>query len=215
MIEKALRNKIEQLIARAPGIVNAEIMELTAQWEADGEAWVTEAVNAVELAVPDFANAYRRRMVTAVVGLFELPERVPRIASLLRSLLRDINEGLVGKLQAKIRAETFDNFLDQAETYRNRGAKDYASVIAAAVFEDTVRKIHADKVGGVTVGRTLDELISELTQNGVITREQSRQVRTAAFVRTKAIHAEWTEFSLDGVNDTIKITTALLKDHLS
>src|SRR5216683_2334712 len=88
MIEKKLRDKIEELIARAPGIANVTVMERTIDWEADGEAWVTEAVNAVELAVPDAFNAYRKRMVelAPIVKAFgtPLPERIPRIASLLR-----------------------------------------------------------------------------------------------------------------------------------
>lgn len=215
MIEKRLRDKIEQLIARASGISDVPFGDRTEEWKANGEAWVTEAVNAVELAVPDYINAYRRRMVTASQFLIPLPERVPVIASLLRSLLGDIDAGLVGTFKTKVQAETFDNFLDHAVAHRHRGRKDQAAVIAGAVFEDTVRKIHADKIGGVTTGKRLDGLITDLTQKGVITQEQSRQARTAAFVRTKASHAEWTEFSLDGVTDTIKITKALLKTTLA
>ena len=216
MIEKQLRNKIEQLIARAPGIANVPIMERTEEWKANGEAWVTESVNAVELAVPDFYNAYRKRMAGAAVVPFPLPERVPLIASLLRSLLGDIDAGLVGTFKTKVQAETFDDFLDHAVAYPDRDdGKDPAGVIAGSVFEDTVRKIHADKVGGVTFGRKIDELISELTKKEIITEQQSRQARTAAFVRTKASHAEWSEFDKEGVDATIKITKALLKEHLS
>jgi hypothetical protein len=117
MIEKRLRDKIEQLIARASGISDMPFGDRTEEWKAKGEAWVTEAVNAVELAVPDYMNAYRRRMVTASQFLIPLPERVPVIASLLRSLLGDIDAGLVGTFKTKVQAETFDNFLDHAVAY--------------------------------------------------------------------------------------------------
>ncbi|HEX5517740.1 MAG TPA: hypothetical protein VFX32_09085, partial [Pseudolabrys sp.] len=120
MIEKALRDKIEQLIARAPAIANADFMERTEKWKADGEAWVIEAVNVVELAVPDFLNAYRQGLAAAKFSIIPLPERVPRIASLLQSLLGDIDAGLVSTLANAVRAETFDNFLDHAIEYQKK-----------------------------------------------------------------------------------------------
>lgn len=104
MIEKVLRDKIENLIARAPGIANVSIMERTIEWQADGEAWITEAVNAVAIAVPDLLNTYRRRMLELTVVPQPLPECVPRIASLLRSLLTDIDAGLVATLVASASA---------------------------------------------------------------------------------------------------------------
>jgi hypothetical protein len=95
MIEKRLRDKIVQLIDRAPGIANVPITERTEQWKAIGEAWVIEAVNVVELAVPDFINAYRQGLAAAKISLIPLPERIPRIAALLEALLADIDAGLV------------------------------------------------------------------------------------------------------------------------
>src|SRR5882757_8338962 len=38
--------------------------------------------------------------------------------------------------------------------------------------------------------------------------------RLAAHVRTKATHANWDEFTMEGVSDTIKITKALIEAHL-
>ena len=214
MIDKALREKIEQLIARAPGIADAPIMDRSVQWRADGEAWVVEANNAVRLAVPDYLNAYRSRMATAAI-FGPIPERVPLIAALLRSLLADIDAGLIGTLKTKVQAETFDDFLDHAVAYRDRGYKNPAGVIAGVVFEDTMRKIYADKINKIGRPNKLEDVISALTKNDVITDQQAKQARVAAHVRTKATHALWDEFDITGVDDTIKITKALLKDHLT
>lgn len=212
MIEKKLRDKIEQLIARAPALEGKAPITEETRWKAAGEAWCTEAVNAVELAVPDVFNAYRSRMTTA--ALFgSTPQRVTLIASLLRSLLNDIDAGLVSTLANAIRAETFDNFLDHAVAYRDRGQKDQAGVIAANVFEDTMRKIYADKIDKFSRPE-LEQVIVALTKNGTITDQQARQVRVAQLVRNKAGHAEWSGFDMDGVNDTIKITKTLIEAHL-
>jgi hypothetical protein len=81
------------------------------------------------------------------------------------------------------------------------------------VFEDTIRRICRDK--GITEkGEDIDKLISALAKETVITGQQARQARTAAFVRTKAAHAQWDEYQLDGVAETITLARTLLRDHL-
>ena len=184
MIEKKLRDKIEQLIKRSPAFEGkAPIMDET-RWKAAGEAWITEAMNAVELAVPDVFNAYRSRMPMAkTVG--STPARVTLIWSLLRSLLADIDAGLVGTFKTKVQAETFDDFLDHAEAYRRSDRKEPAGVIAGVVFEDTIRKIYADQIDKVS-RPDLEQVIITLTKNGMITEQQARQARVAALVRNKA-----------------------------
>lgn len=214
MVEKALRDKIEQLIFRAPGIANADHFNGRAeQWKAHGEAWVAEAVNVVDLAVPDFLNAYRNGLAQAKFSIIPLPERVPRIATLLRSLLTDIDAGLVSTIANTIRAKTFENFLDHAEAYQDLGQKDQAGVIAANVFEETLREIYADKIDKWERPR-LEQVITALTTKGVITDQQEKQVRVAQHVRDKASHADWSAFDRHGVNDTIKITKTLIEAHL-
>lgn len=140
--------------------------------------------------MPDFLNAYRQKMVTgAIYG--PLPERVPMIASLLRSLLGDIDAGLVATLSTAIRAETFNDFLDHAVAYQDRSHKDQAGVIAGVVFEDTMRRICAKSIGQPT-NKPLEDVINELTGKGITTEEQKKRMQTAAFIRTKATHANWT-----------------------
>jgi hypothetical protein len=57
-------------------------------------------------------------------------------------LLLDIDNGLLGDLGNKIRAETFDDSLDHAESYRQEHRKIEAGVIAGVVFEDSPRPVH-------------------------------------------------------------------------
>jgi len=213
MIEKKLRDKIAQLIARAEVYVDRPTGGRDERWMADGNAWVAEAINVVELAVPNPLQPYRRRLFAATLPLTAI-ECVYGISSLLRSLLEDIDLGLVSTLSNAIRAETFDNFLDQAVAYRDRGYKDQAGVIAGVVFEDTVRKIHADKVGGLK-GQPLEDVINDLARKDVITAERVKQAKVGAHVRNRASRADWAELSMEGVDDTIKITKLLISEHLT
>ena len=115
----------------------------------------------------------------------------------------------------QIRAETFDDFLEHADVYRKEGQKQAAGVLAGVVFEDTIRRIcRAKGKGIVEKGEDLDKLINALAKQTVITGQQARQARTAAFVRTKATHAQWDEFDLDGVESTVQITRLFLQEHL-
>jgi hypothetical protein len=46
----------------------------------------------------------------------------------------------------RVRAETFDKFLDHGQAYLNDDRKMEAGVIAGVVFEDTIRRIYRDKI---------------------------------------------------------------------
>jgi hypothetical protein len=88
-----------------------------------------------------------------------------------------------------------------------------AGVIAGVVFEDTIRRIHRDKIGD-DKGKQLEDVINALATQNVITGLQSKQAKVAAHVRTKATHAQWGEFELSDVESTIQITKRFLADHL-
>ena len=158
-------------------------------------------------------NAYRESIEKIGQHPSPFPQSVGSIAVILQALIKDIDAGLLGDFGNKIRAETFDNFLDHAEWYRQQGQKMEAGVIAGVVFEDTVRRIYRDKVGE-DKDQKLENLINTLTHQSVITGQQSKQAKVASHVRTKATHAQWDEFDLAGVEDTIKITKQLLREHL-
>jgi hypothetical protein len=127
--------------------------------------------------------------------------------------LPDIDAGLIANFGNKVRAETFDNFLDYADECRKRDEKPAAGVLAGVVFEDTIRRICRDKSISDN-GQDLEKLINALARKMFITGQQSKQAKVAAHVRTKAIHALWDEYDLDGVAQTIQITRTLLQEHL-
>jgi hypothetical protein len=86
-------------------------------------------------------------------------------------------------------------------------------VLAAVVFEDTIRRICRDK--NITdKGEDLEQLINALARRNVITPQQSKQAKLAAHVRAKATHALWDEYDLDGLAATIQLTRTFLREHL-
>jgi hypothetical protein len=213
MIEANVRKKIETLIKRAKALVSVspEFKDGDA-WMASCATWEAETHNVVELAVPNPLNAYRRHISRYSIG-GSYSERMQIISTMLEALLNDIDAGLLTALGNKVRAETFDNFLDHAEEYRRKGYKDRAGVIAGVVFEDAVRKIYTDKTGPHG-GQQLEDLINGLAKQDLITGQQSKQAKVASHVRTQATHARWEEFDLEGVDATIAITKTFLREHM-
>jgi hypothetical protein len=164
--------------------------------------------------VPTANKAYRRQIEKIAESAGAGHARcVGSIAEILRALLTDIDAGLLTTLANRVRAETFDDFLDHADLHLKEGRKQEAGVIAGVVFEDTVRRICRSN-GIDDKGQQLEQLINALTKQDVITGLQSKQAKVASHVRTKATHAQWNEFDLEGVTDTIQITKRFLREHL-
>jgi hypothetical protein len=142
-----------------------------------------------------------------------IPSSVGEFTDLLNYLLTDIEQGLLGSIVDRVRAETFDDFLDHAESYYKDGRKNEAGVIAGVVFEDTIRKI-CDKNKIPQKGLKLDELINSLAKVEIISQTKAKRARAAAHVRTKATHAQWDEFALEDVKATIDFTRELISQKL-
>jgi hypothetical protein len=216
MIEENIRRKIQDLVGRSTQLVSASGgsgLPRDRWHQSECEGWITETLNVIELAVPIPGNSYRRRAETITGSGDFIVGVVGSMGQLLRALLPDIDAGLLGNFGNKIRAETFDDFLDHAEAYRKEGQKQAAGVLAGVVFEDTIRRICRDK-GINERGEDLDKLISALARQTVISGQQSKQARVAAHVRGKATHAEWDGYDMEGVADTIQITRTFLREHL-
>jgi len=209
MLEQAIRRKIEDLVRRAPSIISEARRTVASLGE--GEGWITEAVNVVDLAIPIESHSYRRRVRELENSTKAVDVKVAAIAACLRAFLPDLDAGLIADFGNKVRAETFDDFLDYADAYRQEDEKQAAGVLAGVVFEDTIRRICRDK--GIT-GNDLVGLIHALARQNVITGQQSKQTEVAVHVRTKATHALWDEYDLDGVAATIQLTKTFLREHL-
>lgn len=215
MIEEKIKRKISELISRSSTIVTSETMLINEQHYGLCEGWLVEARNIIQLAIPMPQNAYRQRIdaITNPEGK-DIIRCVLSATEILRAVLRDIDDGLVGDLGNKVRAATLDDFLDHAESYRQDSQKMQAGVIAGVVFEDTIRRIYRDKFTDDDGGKQVETLINALARQNVITGQQSKQAKVAAHVRAKATHALWDEFDLAGVESTIQITKVFLREHL-
>lgn len=214
MIQYNVRKKVEDLIARSSQIASAEIMQRDAPWISSCQSWMVEASNIIQLAIPIEGNPYRNMIKDASANVRGLPEQIRTIGLTLKAMLSDIDAGVIADFGNAIRAETLDDLLDQAREYHKRSNKEGAGILATAVFEDTLRRLaRAKKIA--EAGVKTDQIISDLDKQQVITGILAKRCRVAAGVRNHALHAQWNEFSLEDVDEVVRLTHHLLSEHLA
>jgi uncharacterized protein YutE (UPF0331/DUF86 family) len=88
-----------------------------------------------------------------------------------------------------------------------------ASVIASAIFEDTLRRIASrHRLGDA---ENSESRINALKSAGVLSSPEAKKLKYYAGLRNAALHASWEEFQLDDITDLIKGIRKLTRDHLS
>jgi len=177
--------------------------------------WIASTINIIELITSGLSKAYidRSKKIAEKDYGYIINQQVGELTSLLENLKCDIQDGLLISIVDRVRAETFDNFLDHAQSYYNEDKKKESGVIAGVVFEDTIRRMCTRNNISET-GNKLDSLINELAKVNIITPIKAKRARVAAHVRTKATHAQWDGFELNDVEETIKVTRDFIENHL-
>jgi hypothetical protein len=205
----AVKERIEQLIAKAPEAVNK-------QNGVGCVGWLTAAQNAVQLVCPSSTNPYYVQAQQLLVGA-RAPHSaglsVMKMVPLLERLLEEIEGGLLSSIENRAIAVTFDDFIDHGAEYLKVGRKNEASVIAGIVFEDTIRRVC--RISEITEsGVKLDALITELQKREVLTPLKAKRGRAAAGLRTSAAHARWDDIAPGDVAPVIEFTREVMASHL-
>ncbi len=214
--EEKLRNKFEELLKTGSelkhGNEHGQVRSEEHRQECIG--WLASAQNFVHFVINSPSNPYRRSLENICDDRgYCVQESVGAVSAILRSLLRDIDAGLLASIEDQTRASVFDVFLDHAKEYVKRKRSNEAGVIAGVVFEDTLRTICRNQ-GIEEKGKKLDSLIDALVKADTLTPIKAKRAKAAGHVRTKATHAQWDDFDLKDVITTIDFTQELILKHL-
>ncbi|MGD0919992.1 MAG: hypothetical protein ABSB22_26440 [Thermodesulfobacteriota bacterium] len=216
-IEEKVRKKFDELIVAGDRLKHGNQWDQTQSEEhrQDCGSWLTSAQNIVHLVLSNSDNPYRRSVdkICAMDRGYAVHHSVGEVSTLLKSLVADMDQGLLASIEDQTRATVFDDFLDHAKEYVKQKSKNEAGVIAGVVFEDTLRTI-CRNAGVEEKGKKLDILIDELVKTGTLTQVKAKRAKVAAHVRTKATHAQWDEFELEDVTTTIEFTEEIILKHL-
>ncbi|EGW21429.1 hypothetical protein [Methylobacter tundripaludum] len=216
-IEEKVRKKFKTLIKKGDqlkhGNENNHVCSIEHQQECTG--WLASTHNLVHLVLKSPSNPYRVSIDQICTRRgFNSNQFVGTANVILKSLLKDIDLGLLSSIENQTKASVFDDFLDHAKEYLRRKHKNEAGVIAGVVFEDTLRNIYRKMIDSAEKGKTLETLIVDLVHEEILTQTKAKRARVAAHVRTKATHAQWDEFDLKDVDTTIDFTEELILKYL-
>jgi hypothetical protein len=135
----------------------------------------------------------------------------------LRNLKREIESGLTGNLRQQITGEVLSDLIQLSKAAldeKNDGAKNVAAVLAAAAFEDTIRRMGETFVG--VIGQDdLSEVLKKLKDADVIRPPQIGIAQSYLSFRNHALHANWDKIGRESVQSALGFVEQLLIKHFS
>jgi hypothetical protein len=132
----------------------------------------------------------------------------------LSNLKGELDAGLVGSLQRTITGEVLTDFIHLARTaLEEKGdeAKKVAAVLAASVYEDTIRRLAL--TNGIPHIEKLADVLTSLKDKGLLQGSQVGIANSYLNFRNNALHAQWDKVEREAVVSVLGFVEQLLLKH--
>lgn len=209
----ALKTRIASLLARAdaPGSDLVEKIHEVYQ----GALTVISAVHGPEshqvTALRETAKSVEFRGGNAYqLGMFR-----NALKGALKNLQQELDAGLIGSLAKRFSSEVLTDLVQLARAVLDEpgdNAKNVAAVLAAAAFEDTIRRM-GSAFAGVMGKDDLSDVIETLKQKGILVAPQLGIAISYLNFRNRALHANWEQIDRASVNSVLGFVQELLLKH--
>lgn len=137
------------------------------------------------------------------------------VKGVLENLKAEIDGGLVGSLQKRLTSDVLTDLVQLARVVLDEpgeSAKNVAAVLAAAAFEDTIRRM-GSTFAGVMGKDDLSDVIEALKVKGILVAPQLGIALSFLNFRNRALHANWNEIDRAAVNSVLGFVQELLLKH--
>jgi hypothetical protein len=134
----------------------------------------------------------------------------------LRDLKQNLALGIVSSIQATITGDVLTDHLALARTVLEEsgdGAKNVAAVLAAAAYEDTLRRLA--KINGLTHCEKLADTLTSLKEAGHLIGAQVGIANSYLKFRNDALHARWENLDRSSVSSVLGFVEQLLLKHFA
>jgi hypothetical protein len=167
---------------------------------------------------PDSSN---ERQLAASIALHkhtrpDLVSITSVLGGTLENMSAEIAAGFVGSLQARIAGEVLADLIALAKEVlleSNTDAKNVACVLAAAAFEDTLRRLAA--LRGIPHLEKLADVVTALKESAVLQGAQVGLAQSYLNFRNRALHAKWSEVDRPEAQSILAFTEGLVTKHLA
>lgn len=133
----------------------------------------------------------------------------------LQNLREEVQAGLLSSIERRVASDVLSDLIQLAREALNQsgdGAKNVAAVLAAAAFEDTIRRI-AKEHAGVIGQDKLDAVIGKLKDAGLLVAPQLGIALSYLSFRNHALHADWGKIDRAAVSSVLAFVEQLLLKH--
>ncbi len=161
------------------------------------------------------AELTRRQTLGEKPSLGGVVSNVARHVGLLEALRRDLQAGTLVDLRGVLRAEVFDDFLEQAEHLHQEGHHVPAASLGGAVLEDALRRI-ADKIPVKYPERTsITALAQDLRAAGALDAGEVKYITAVADTRNNADHGHFERVTEARADELLRFVRRFVHEHLS
>jgi len=150
----------------------------------------------------------RKKYTTEIQEVREL------IIGTLTATKHHIEAGLIKGIISRATGTIIGDLITTAKNALKDGQKDVASVLAAASFEDMIKRM-GEEIGITTENKKLPDLINALKANGLFAGAQGTLATAYVKLRNSAMHADWKNIQESDVNSLISFVEPLLIKHFS
>ena len=150
-------------------------------------------------------------------GVVYLIQRRTAARGTLENLRGDLDAGVVSNLRAQVAGAVLTDFMAASRAALDEsgeGAKNVAAVLAAAVFEDTMRRMASD-LAGVVDRPELSDVLQTLKNKGVLQHSEFSIAQMYLQFRNRALHAEWEKVGRESVASCLGFVEQLLVKHFT
>jgi hypothetical protein len=135
----------------------------------------------------------------------------------LINLREEVQGGLLSSVERRVTSDVLSDLVQLARVALDEGtdnSKNVAAVLAAAAYEDTIRRIAREHAG--VIGREkLDAVIAKLKDEGLLVAPQLGIAISYLSFRNHALHADWDKIDRAGVNSVLGFVEQLLLKHFA
>ena len=141
---------------------------------------------------------------------------IDAIFGVLTSIKAELDSGFIGSLRATLTGEVLTDFVKLARATLEEsgdGAKNVAAVLAAAAFEDVLRRLA--EVKGVGNKEKLADILLVLKNLGILQGAEVGIAQSYLNFRNRSLHAQWNEVDRPAIESVLAFTEQVILKHLT
>ena len=154
----------------------------------------------------------RRDEISKAPGIYREKNITRAVKGALENLRDEVQGGLLSSLERRITSDVLSDLIQLARVAlaeASDGAKNVAAVLAAAAYEDTIRRI-AKEHAGVIARDKLEAVIGKLKDADLLVAPQLGIANAYLSFRNHALHAEWDKIERAAVESVLGFVEQML-----